>query len=88
MSIFRTMILAGVSIWAAGAAGADAVRKPATSAQNPAMSVDAEAAMLRDKAIDGNVAYGWLTQLTTRFGARPAGSESERKAAAQIHGVR
>ena len=41
------------------------------------------AAQLRDKAMSGqHVAYSWVSELTTRFGPRPAGSASERQAAA------
>jgi hypothetical protein len=52
-----------------------------TGASNPA---DAElvAAQLRDKAMSGdNVAWSFVSEITTRFGPRPAGSESERRAA-------
>jgi hypothetical protein len=41
------------------------------------------AAQLRDAAIAGHdVAYSWVSELTTRFGPRPAGSASEQQAAA------
>ena len=40
------------------------------------------ARQLRDAAMAGHdVAYDWVSELTTRFGPRPAGSESERRAA-------
>jgi carboxypeptidase Q len=40
------------------------------------------ARQLRDTATAGHdVAYDWVSELTTRFGARPAGSESEQRAA-------
>lgn len=41
------------------------------------------AAQLRDAAMAGhNIAYAWVSELTTRFGPRPAGSASEHQAAA------
>ena len=40
------------------------------------------AEQLRDKAMTSNVAMDYVTQLTTRFGPRPAGSHSEQAAAA------
>jgi carboxypeptidase Q len=40
------------------------------------------AEQLRDKAMQSNVALDYVTQLTTRFGPRPAGSHSEQAAAA------
>ena len=46
-------------------------------------SSESVAAQLRDKAISGqNIAYSWVDELTTRFGARPAGSDTEHRAAA------
>jgi carboxypeptidase Q len=40
------------------------------------------AAQLRDAALAGHdIAYGWLSELTTRFGPRPAGSPNEQAAA-------
>jgi Zn-dependent M28 family amino/carboxypeptidase len=51
------------------------------AANAPAPEVTA--AQLRDKAMSGqNVAYSWVSELTTRFGPRPAGSASEQQAAA------
>lgn len=44
-------------------------------------AVEVTAARLRDAALRDNVAYGFVSELTTRFGPRPAGSESERLAA-------
>ncbi|ESQ82476.1 hypothetical protein AEAC466_17890 [Asticcacaulis sp. AC466] len=46
-----------------------------------AVSVFDQAAALRDAALKSNVAYDFLEELTTRFGPRPAGSESEKRAA-------
>lgn len=40
------------------------------------------AEQLRDQALQSNIALDYVTQLTTRFGARPAGSPSEQAAAA------
>ena len=40
------------------------------------------AEQLRDQALQSNIALDYVTQLTTRFGARPAGSHSEQAAAA------
>ncbi len=40
------------------------------------------AAQLRDAAMAGHdIAWGWVSELTTRFGPRPAGSASEQQAA-------
>jgi len=40
------------------------------------------AAQLRDAAMAGHdIAYSWVSELTTRFGPRPAGSKSEQQAA-------
>lgn len=50
------------------------------SAQTPASEVIA--AQLRDAALAGHdVAYSWVSELTTRFGPRPAGSANEQQAA-------
>jgi hypothetical protein len=52
----------------------------------PAFAQDAatiqRAARIRDAAMNENIALDYVTQLTTRFGARPAGSKSEQDAAA------
>jgi carboxypeptidase Q len=43
---------------------------------------EAVAAQLRDAAMAGHtIAYSWVSELTTRFGPRPAGSLSEQQAA-------
>ena len=52
---------------------------PALSA--PALSAPDQAAILRDDALKSNVAYQWVSDLTTRIGARPAGSDKEKAAA-------
>ena len=36
-----------------------------------------QAVVVRDAAMRANIALDYVTQLTTRFGARPAGSKSE-----------
>src|SRR6201997_5680951 len=41
------------------------------------------AAQLRDAALAGHdIAWSWVSELTTRFGPRPAGSTNEQQAAA------
>jgi Zn-dependent M28 family amino/carboxypeptidase len=56
----------------------------------PAMAQDAatvqRAERIRDAAMEQNIALDYVTQLTTRFGARPAGSKSEQDAAAWAAG--
>ena len=45
-------------------------------------SAEVVAAQLRDAAIAGHdIAYSWVSELTTRFGPRPAGSANEQQAA-------
>lgn len=57
-----------------------------TLAAAPAVAQDAatiqRAETIRDAALNQNIALDYLTQLTTRFGARPAGSKSEQDASA------
>ena len=57
-----------------------------TLAAAPAVAQDAatiqRAETVRDAARNQNIALDYLTQLTTRFGPRPAGSKSEQDAAA------
>ncbi|HYC69192.1 M20/M25/M40 family metallo-hydrolase [Brevundimonas sp.] len=57
-----------------------------TLAAAPAMAQDAatiqRAETIRDAAMERNIAMDYVTQLTTRFGARPAGSKSEQDASA------
>jgi hypothetical protein len=54
----------------------------ATPAPASAAGSEAVAVQLRDAATAGhNVAYTWVSELTTRFGPRPAGSASEQQAA-------
>jgi hypothetical protein len=53
----------------------------AHAASGPAPEV--VAAQLRDAAVAGHdIAYSWVSELTTRFGPRPAGSANEQQAAA------
>ncbi len=56
----------------------------------PALAQDAatieRAAVIRDAAMNENIALDYVTQLTTRFGPRPAGSKSEQDAAAWAAG--
>lgn len=58
----------------------------ALSLAAPAFAQDAatieRAERVRDAALTKNIALDYVTQLTTRFGARPAGSSSEQAAAA------
>lgn len=51
---------------------------PVAAAPGP---VEVQAAALRDDALKTNVAYDFLSELTTRFGPRPAGSDQEKRAA-------
>ncbi|MDP3802316.1 M20/M25/M40 family metallo-hydrolase [Brevundimonas sp.] len=52
----------------------------------PAFAQDAatiqRAEAIRDQALNGNIALDYVTQLTTRFGPRPAGSKAEQDASA------
>jgi carboxypeptidase Q len=56
----------------------------------PALAQDAatvqRAERIRDAALQQNIALDYVTRLTTRFGARPAGSKSEQDAAAWAAG--
>ncbi|HYC10942.1 MAG TPA: hypothetical protein VEC10_14965, partial [Steroidobacteraceae bacterium] len=54
----------------------------ASAGAAPLPDPEAVAAQLRDAAIAGrSPAYTWVSELTTRFGPRPAGSVSEHEAA-------
>ena len=57
-----------------------------TLAAAPAVAQDAatieRAETIRDAAMSQNIAMDYVTQLTTRFGARPAGSKAEQDASA------
>ncbi|MBV8144447.1 MAG: M20/M25/M40 family metallo-hydrolase [Gammaproteobacteria bacterium] len=49
----------------------------------PATAPETVAVQLRDAAMAGHdIAYSWVSELTTRFGPRPAGSPNEQQAAA------
>ncbi len=86
----RLKLLAGMMALMASFSGGAAMaktKKPAPPAPAPVIqpidaSVVAQAATLRDDALKSNVAYQWVSDLTTRFGARPAGSDKEKAAAA------
>ena len=78
-------VLAGFAALCAYAALAKpkpAPAPPAPVVQPIGDDVVNEAAILRDDALNGNAAYQWVSDLTTRFGARPAGSDREKAAAA------
>ena len=62
-----------VSALALGLVAAPAVAQDART--------EAQAAVIRDAALKSNVALDYVTQITTRFGPRPAGSRSEQQAA-------
>ena len=74
MSQFRLTQAAGLSLIAL------ALFSPAAQAQDATTIRTAEA--IRDGALAGNRAMEIVTEITTRFGPRPAGSESEQAAAA------
>ena len=54
----------------------------------PVLAQDARAIraaeQVRDQALKGNIALDYVTQITTRFGPRPAGSRAEQDAAANV----
>ncbi len=62
------------------ALGLVAAVAPLARAQD-AVTVE-RAIAVRDAALTSNIALDYVTQLTTRFGARPAGSKPEQDAAA------
>jgi carboxypeptidase Q len=62
--------------------GAAALAAAARAAAAPAPAPEIVAGQLRDAAIAGHdIAYSWVSELTTRFGPRPAGSANEQHAA-------
>jgi Zn-dependent M28 family amino/carboxypeptidase len=74
-------VLPVVSLLLIGGYAAAAGRTPAPAA--PPASPEATAIQLRDKAVNGqSIAYSWVSELTARFGPRPAGSANEQHAAA------
>lgn len=70
----RPLIVSGLAL--AAAAG---IANPATAQSAQTIAAAGE---LRDQVLKDNLALDYLTQLTTRFGARPAGSPSEQAASA------
>ena len=68
-----------VRLLAASALALTFVAAPA-AAQDAATIARAET--IRDAALNENIALDYVTQLTTRFGARPAGSKAEQDASA------
>jgi hypothetical protein len=75
-------IAAAVAALALAASPALAKPKPMMPVPKPVpvLTPEAQAAVLRDDALQSNAAYKWVSDLTTRFGARPAGSAKERAA--------
>ena len=78
MKFLKIVLLSGVAMIATGAY---AKPKPATPAPAPILAPAAQAAILRDDALKSNAAYQWVSDITTRIGARPAGSSKEKAAA-------
>ncbi|MEI9904929.1 MAG: hypothetical protein WDN06_13890 [Asticcacaulis sp.] len=77
-------VLVLMATMSGGAAIAKVKVKPAMPVPVPVIqpiepSVVDQAATLRDAALQSNAAYQWVSDLTTRFGARPAGSDKERR---------
>jgi len=65
-----------------GAAALPAAAAPTTAPIVGAPSAETVAVQLRDAALAGHdMAYSWVSELTTRFGPRPAGSDNEHQAA-------
>ncbi|MDE2136703.1 MAG: M28 family peptidase [Gammaproteobacteria bacterium] len=59
-----------------------AAARPAAPAASEQPTDEQTAAQLRDTALAGeSLAWDWVSELTTRFGPRPAGSENEHQAA-------
>ena len=77
MKTFTAGLIAAATL--VSAANCDAKAKPIPQAP-AALPVADQAAILRDDALTSNAAYQWVSDLTTRFGARPAGSTKERAA--------
>src|SRR5262249_41102608 len=74
-------VLIGLS-FACAAGAAPKPRMPVPIAPKTAtLDPEDQAAILRDDALKGNYAYDWLSELTTRFGPRPAGGPNEKAAA-------
>ncbi len=84
VSVFALCLALGLSFNMAS--GTDLAAKPKAAAKALSLKLASEptesvAARLRDAALEAPFAYDFVSQLTTRFGARPAGSDSERRAA-------
>ncbi|WP_229807766.1 M20/M25/M40 family metallo-hydrolase [Asticcacaulis endophyticus] len=77
--------LMGLSLVSVAVSPVWAQAKPKSKAERVAPDIklapEVEAAKLRDAALKSNEAYAFVSHLTTRFGARPAGSDSERNSA-------
>lgn len=75
-SCIRAATALSLLLFAAVAAAA----RTAPAASEP--TDEQTAALLRDEALAGeNLAWDWVSELTTRFGPRPAGSDNEHRAA-------
>lgn len=70
----RPLIVSALALAVAAGAGLPATAQDAATVT--------EAAALRDQVLKTNLALDYVTQITTRFGPRPAGSPSEQAAAA------
>lgn len=70
----RSLIVSTLALAAAAGFGLPAAAQDAATV--------ATAVALRDQVLKDNVALDYVTQITTRFGPRPAGSHSEQAAAA------
>lgn len=82
-SLFRAVAASAVALAALAAVAPPSMaaprRKPAAVRTLPWVET---AMQLRDKALTDDTAWNLVEALTTRFGPRPAGQESERRAAA------
>ncbi len=79
----RRRALGAVLSLSAAAIAAYAAAPAPKPAPKPAEPPDLVAVQLRDAALAGhNIAYEWVSELTSRFGPRPAGSTNEQQAAA------
>ena len=78
MKMLAAGLMAAIAVSAAGVS--DAKTKPVPPQAQPGLSPADQAAILRDDAMTSNAAYQWISDITTRFGARPAGSTKERAA--------
>jgi Zn-dependent M28 family amino/carboxypeptidase len=83
MSMMRKAVLAAIAglMVLPGPVAAKPKPKMPVPVTAKALAPEEQAAVLRDDALRSNVAYQWVSDITTRFGARPAGSDKERAAA-------